>query len=246
MLALIRIILTLLYSIIICVFGIIYCILKPKNTKNVALFSKLFGKLSYIFGLKIIYKIPKEIKNYEPKVYISNHQNNYDMITISNVLQKNTVTIGKKNLIFIPLFGQLYWLSGNILIDRKNLKKAYSSISKIIENIKKKKISIWIFPEGTRSKKKGLLPFKNGAFHIAIAAGVPIIPVCLSKTEGKIKLNNWKNGVVIIEMLKPINTKKYKLNNVNKLSKHCYLIIKKKFDELNKKVEKIEKNKNIV
>lgn len=241
MLALIRIFLTLLFSILICIFGLIYCSFKPKNPKNVALFSKLFGKLSYIFGLKIIYKIPKKAKKYGPSVYISNHQNNYDMITISNALQKNTITIGKKSLIFIPFFGQLYWLSGNILIDRKNSKKAYNSISKIIKYIKEKKISVWIFPEGTRSKKNKILPFKNGAFYIAISSGVPIIPVCLSSTKEKIKLNNWKNGIVILEMLEPINTKKYKLKNVNKLSKHCYFLMKKKFQELNKKVKKIEK-----
>lgn len=242
MLAIFRIIITLIFSILISLIGCFYCLIQPKNPKNTMKFGKLFGKLSYIFGLKIIQRIPKEAKKYGPSIYISNHQNNYDMITISNVIQKNTITVGKKNLIFIPFFGQLYWLSGNILIDRKNSNKSYNKIIKIIKHIKNKKTSVWIFPEGTRNKKKGLLPFKNGAFYAAISAKVPIIPICSSETHGKIKLNNWNNGIVIIEMLKPIDTKKYNLKNSSKLAKYCYVLIQKKIKQLNQEVIKIEKN----
>lgn len=85
------------------------------------------------------------------------------------------------------------------------------------------------------------MPFKKGAFYTAILAQVPIIPICLSKTEGKIKLNNWKNGVVIIEMLKPIETKNYNLKNANKLAQHCYLLFQKKIEKLNQEVIELEK-----
>ena len=79
--------------------------------------------------------------------------------------------------------------------------KRCSTISQVVAQIQKRKISVWMFPEGTRSRGRGLLPFKTGAFHAAIAAGVPIIPVCVSNTSNKIKLNRWNNGLVIVEML---------------------------------------------
>lgn len=154
MLAFFRIIITIIFSIFICIFGSIYCLFNPRNPKNTMKIGRLFGKLSYIFGLKIIKRIPNDAKNYGPSVYIGNHQNTYDMITISNAIQKNTVTVGKKNLIFIPFFGQLYWLAGNILIDRKNLNKSYEKIIKIIKFIKKKKHQFGFFQKELEAKKK--------------------------------------------------------------------------------------------
>ncbi len=64
----------------------------------------------------------------------------------------------------MPLFGQLYWLSGNILIDRKNRTRAFETMAETARKIKEKCLSVWIFPEGTRSRGRGLLPFKLGHF----------------------------------------------------------------------------------
>jgi 1-acyl-sn-glycerol-3-phosphate acyltransferase len=95
-------------------------------------------------------------------------------------------------------------LSGNILIDRNNKSRAVGAMQGAVERINKDKVSVWVFPEGTRSYGRGLLPFKTGAFHIAQQAGVPIVPICMSQTQGKIKLNRWNNGRVIIEVMAPI------------------------------------------
>ncbi|BGI51068.1 MAG: 1-acylglycerol-3-phosphate O-acyltransferase [Arsenophonus endosymbiont of Ceratovacuna japonica] len=240
MLAIIRIFIVIIFTILICLLGFFYCLIYPKNKNHVMRFGRLFGKLSYVFGITIISKVPKEVKNYGPSIYIGNHQNNYDMITISNVIQSNTITVGKNNLLFIPFFGQLYYLTGNILINRNNKTKSYKTILHIVKQIKKRKISIWMFPEGTRSKGRGLLKFKTGAFYAAILANVPIVPVCLSNTEGRIKLNRWNNGVVIIEILPPIDIKNYNLKNVRELVKYCNYLFKNKIEELNKEVEEIE------
>lgn len=245
MLAIIRIIIVTLFTMLVCVLGCFYCLLNPKNLHHVMRFSRLFGRLSYVLGIRVIKRVPAEAKNYGPSIYIGNHQNNYDMVTISNAIQPKTVTVGKKNLIFIPFFGQLYWLSGNILINRINRTKAHNTISQIVQQIKKRKISVWIFPEGTRSRGRGLLPFKTGAFYAAIAAGVPIVPICLSETEGRIKLNRWSNGLVIIEMLTPIDTKKYNRKNVHELAEYCHDLFKTKLTELNRELTEITQKNRI-
>uniref|UniRef100_UPI00329A493D 1-acyl-sn-glycerol-3-phosphate acyltransferase n=1 Tax=Salmonella enterica TaxID=28901 RepID=UPI00329A493D len=69
-----------------------------------------------------------------------------------------------------PFFGQLYWLTGNLLIDRNNRAKAHSTIAPVVNHFKKRRISIWMFPEVTRSRGRALLPFKTCAFHAVIAA----------------------------------------------------------------------------
>ncbi|MFS1562479.1 MAG: 1-acylglycerol-3-phosphate O-acyltransferase [Candidatus Arsenophonus phytopathogenicus] len=240
MLAIVRIIIVILFTILVCLLGCFYCLFSPRNPHHVMRFGRLFGKLSYVFGITIINREPSEVKDYVPSIYIGNHQNNYDMVTMSNAVQPNTVTVGKKSLVFIPFFGQLYWLAGNILIDRANRTKAHNTISQVVKQIKKRKISVWMFPEGTRSRGRGLLRFKAGAFYAAIAAGVPIVPVCLSETEGRIKLNRWNNGVVIVEMLPPIDTTKYNRENVHELAEYCHDLFKVKIAELNKEVAEIE------
>lgn len=92
-----------------------------------------------------------------------------------------------------------------------------------------------MFPEGTRSRGRGLLPFKTGAFHAAIAAGVPIVPICVSSTNG-IKLNRWSNGKVIIEMLPPIDTSGYTKERVRELSEHCRNLMLAKIEQLDAEV----------
>ncbi|MBI6548843.1 1-acylglycerol-3-phosphate O-acyltransferase [Xenorhabdus lircayensis] len=243
MLAIIRGIIVILFTILIFVFGCIYCLFSPRNPRHVMTFGHAFGKLHQVFGINLLVRTPVDAREYGPSIYIGNHQNNYDMVTMSNAVQPRTVTVGKKSLVFIPFFGQIYWLTGNILIDRANRTKAHGTISQVVDQIKKHQISVWMFPEGTRSRGRGLLPFKTGAFHAAIAAGVPIVPVCVSSTHDKIKLNRWNNGAVIVEMLPPIDTTKYTKEQVRELAEYCQQMMQARIEELDKEVEELNKRR---
>ncbi len=243
MLAILRIIIVIIYCIFGSLAGILICLTSPRNPKHVMTFGRMYGKLSHVFGIKMVYRIPEEAKHYGSCVYVGNHQNNYDMITMSNAVQPRTVTVGKRSLIWIPFFGQLYWISGNILIDRNNRSKAHNTITQVADQIKKRNISVWMFPEGTRSRGRGMLPFKTGAFHAAMAAGVPVVPVCVSTTQGRIKLNRWNNGVVIVEMLPPVDTSKYTREQVRELAEDCRQMMIKRIAELDKEVIEMEKQK---
>ncbi|MEK8097856.1 1-acylglycerol-3-phosphate O-acyltransferase [Morganella morganii] len=243
MLAILRIIIVIIYCIFGSLAGILICLTSPRNPKHVMTFGRMYGKLSHVFGIKMVYRIPEEAKHYGSCVYVGNHQNNYDMITMSNAVQPRTVTVGKRSLIWIPFFGQLYWISGNILIDRSNRSKAHNTITQVADQIKKRNISVWMFLEGTRSRGRGMLPFKTGAFHAAMAAGVPVVPVCVSTTQGRIKLNRWNNGVVIVEMLPPVDTSKYTREQVRELAEDCRQMMIKRIAELDKEVIEMEKQK---
>ncbi|CCJ86096.1 1-acyl-sn-glycerol-3-phosphate acyltransferase [Cronobacter dublinensis 582] len=233
-------IIVVIYSLLVSVLGSIWCLFSPRNPRHVATFGHMFGRLSTVFGLKVELRKPQDAENYGNAIYIANHQNNYDMVTASKIVQPPTVTVGKKSLVWIPFFGQLYWLTGNLLIDRNNRSKAHGTIAEVVEQFRKRKISIWMFPEGTRSRGRGLMPFKTGAFHAAIAAGVPIIPVCVSNTHGKIKLNRWNNGLVIVEMLPPVDTQGWGKEQVRELAAHCRQLMEAKIAELDKEVAERE------
>ena len=240
MLFIVRFIIVVIYSILVCVFGSLYCLFSPRNPKHVATFGHMFGRLAPVFGLKVEKRFPQGYEQHGKAISIANHQNNYDMVTASNIVQPPTVTVGKKSLLWVPFFGLLYWLTGNLLIDRNNRAKAHGTIAQVVKHIQKRNISVWMFPEGTRSRGRGLLPFKTGAFHAAIAAGVPIIPVCVSGTSNKINLNRLKNGLVIVEMLPPIDTTGYGKDQIRELAAHCHELMKTKIDELDKEVAERE------
>ena len=204
MLAFIRLLLVVVFIIFSAIFGLTACLLRPFHRDNVRLVSSWYAKAAWIFGISVEIRPSAAAQAAMPCVFVANHQNNYDLFTISGALISGTVTIGKQSLKWIPFFGQLYWLSGNILIDRQNKSKAVGAMQGAVTRIKNDGLSVWVFPEGTRSYGRGLLPFKTGAFHIAQQAGVPIVPICMSQTHGKIKLNRWNNGKVIITYLPPI------------------------------------------
>ncbi|WP_338294783.1 1-acylglycerol-3-phosphate O-acyltransferase [Planctobacterium marinum] len=203
MLAILRIIAMFVSFLIINAILFVVCLLRPMHRNNVHICGKFYSSMSRILGLKIVVKGMENVPD-EPCVFIANHQNSYDLMTICKAVAPGTVSVGKKSLVLIPVFGWLYWLSGNVLIDRKNASRAADTLSSTIAKIKKRGISVWFFPEGTRSYGRGLLPFKTGAFRIANAVDMPIVRVCASNLIDKIKLNRWDNGTLIIHVSEPM------------------------------------------
>ncbi|QBH97672.1 1-acylglycerol-3-phosphate O-acyltransferase [Limnobaculum zhutongyuii] len=240
MLVILRALIVIPFCILVCLGGSIYCLFSPRNPRHSYTFGRLFGRLAPVFGLTVETRVNPEVKADGNCIYIANHQNNYDMVTAAAAVQPRTVTVGKKSLLWVPFFGPFYWLTGNILIDRNNKTKSRGTIYQIIDQMKKRDISVWMFPEGTRSRGRGLLPFKTGAFHAAIAAGVPVVPICVSSTSGKIKLNRWNNGHVIVEMMSPIDTSGYDKDQVRELAQYCHDVMTEKLAQLDQEVAERE------
>lgn len=112
-------------------------------------------------------------------------------------------------------------LSGSVFIDRVNRSNALKAFASAIEQVKRMRQSVFIFPEGTRSYylEPGLLPFKKGAFHFAVQAGIPIVPF-VSSNYSKVfsfKTKTFEPGVIEIEVLEPIETKDMDAADINDL-----------------------------
>jgi 1-acyl-sn-glycerol-3-phosphate acyltransferase len=227
---------------LICIISCFYCLIRPFHRDNVYYTSKYLGKVSTLLGFDVEVRIPESVKNIGPVVYVANHQNNYDVFTVANAVQPGTVTVGKKSLKWIPIFGQMYWLTGNILIDRKNTNKAMGTMNVTVKKITENKLSVWMFPEGTRSRGRGLLPFKTGAFRTAIQANVPIVPICASNQEGTIKLGRWNNGKIIIEILDPIYIPNDNSASARTIAEKTHALMNEKINLLNEEIAKGKKN----
>jgi len=235
-----RILVMTLWAIPTFVLGTLYMLLSPRNPKHTFWISRWFCKTAPILGIKLEMRLPENYYQRPPSIYIGNHQNNYDLFTLANAVVPGVVTVGKKSLVWIPLFGIIYWLSGNVLIDRANRKKSISTIGQVANAIKNKGVSIWMFPEGTRSRGRGLLKFKTGAFHAAMDAGVPVVPIVCSTTTG-ISLRRWNNGHVIVEVMPEIDSSQYTKSQAHAFADYCHRIMKEKLDVLDQEIA-TEKN----
>ena len=203
MLAVIRVFIMFMFILLSCIFGLLLSLVRPFHPNNVHIIAGWFGSMAKMIGVKLVLTRHQDAENIGPAVYVANHQNSYDLFTVPAMVPKNCVSLGKKSLKWIPFFGQLYWLSGNILIDRANRSKAAGTISKAAEKIKKNGLSIWVFAEGTRSYGRGILPFKQGAFRLAKTTNEPVVMVTASNLHNKVKWNRWNNGIVLIDIAAP-------------------------------------------
>ena len=181
MLKIARVLLLTLLLIFWFVFGLLLCLVRPRHPNNVYVFARMYHAVCPLIGLKVRVTISDEVKSVGPAVYVCNHQSNFDIFTVTGAVRPGVVAVGKKSLLWLPFFGLIFWLSGNVLIDRSNRSRAIGTIGQVVDRIKHHGTSIWMFPEGTRSKGRGLLPFKAGAFHTAVQAEVPVVPIVATK-----------------------------------------------------------------
>lgn len=114
-----------------------------------------------------------------PVIYMGNHQGNFDILALTRAIPRLFSWVAKEELFRIPLFGAAMKRAGYVPLDRSDGRKALKSMKQAAERIASG-ASVVIFPEGTRTQDGSLLPFKRGAFLLAVKAGVPIVPFTIN------------------------------------------------------------------
>lgn len=115
-------------------------------------------------------------------VIMSNHRSYYDIPTVFCSIPGRVRMVAKKELFRVPVFGPAMLAAGFVKIDRENRHSAIASLDES-KRLLESGTRVWIAPEGTRSKDGSLGSFKSGGFHLAMGAGVPILPMALTGTE---------------------------------------------------------------
>jgi len=141
-----------------------------------------------------------------PYVVVSNHESFADILLISH-LPWEMKWLSKAELFRIPIMGWMMWLAGDIPVKRGFGPSAVEAMERC-RKVLRQKVSVMIFPEGTRSKTAELLPFKDGAFRLAVEAGVPILPLALSGTGTALPKHGWRFGrsAAHLRVLEPVET----------------------------------------
>lgn len=161
-----------------------------------------------------------------PAVIIMNHQSNFDPLLQGPVFPKNTVIIGKKELLKIPFWGRLFKATNNILVDRNKNPSTHqygAGVEEATHRLKNHNCYVWIFPEGTRNHGNAMAKFKRGAFIIAIKAQVPIIPMISKPLRPILDVRSKRapGGQHEITILPPISTNGMSLDDVPSLLANC-------------------------
>ena len=136
----------------------------------------------------------KEHLNTRPCVLIGNHQSELDVLLLGTIFPKYCSVTAKSSLARAPFLGWFMTLSGTVFIDRANRQSSVAAFEKAAKRMQKEKQSVFIFPEGTRSYANGpeLGAFKKGAFHLAVQAGMPVMPVVAGNYWGVLSVREGR------------------------------------------------------
>ncbi|KAJ0417755.1 1-acyl-sn-glycerol-3-phosphate acyltransferase [Aspergillus carlsbadensis] len=158
-----------------------------------------------------------------PAVFIGNHQSELDVLMLGAIFPPYCSVTAKKSLKHVPFLGWFMSLSQSVFIDRANRETAVKAFDSAAEEMQVHRQSVFIFPEGTRSysDKPELLPFKKGAFHLAVKAGVPVVPVVVENYSHILspKRYRFEAGSIRIRVLPPISTEGLTPADVDSLTK---------------------------
>src|SRR3954467_8771029 len=149
-----------------------------------------------------------------PFVVVSNHESFADILLIS-YLPWEMKWLSKAELFRIPVMGWMMRLAGDIPVKRGFGPSAVEAMERC-RQVLDRRVSVMIFPEGTRSRTRELLPFKDGAFRLAIEAGVPILPLAVSGTATALPKHGWRFGrsAAEVRVLEPIETSGLTLDDI--------------------------------
>ena len=137
----------------------------------------LFGDLATsLSGVDLRVEGEENLWSQRPAVFTFNHQSGLDLILMAKLIRRDVTGVGKKELLQNPVFGPLLAASGVVFVDRFNTARAIEALEPAVQALGEG-LSLAIAPEGTRSLTPRLGAFKKGAFHMAMQAGVPIVPV---------------------------------------------------------------------
>lgn len=218
---------------VICILGLFLCLARPFNPENTRIIGWALARTGrFLLGLERPLEGYEHMPTDRPTVIIANHQHNDDLFLMADMLPPRTVAIGKASLRWIPFFGQVFWLGGNVLINRSRSSRAVAVIQTAAAAMTRERKSLWIFPEGTRSRGKDLQPFKKGAFHAAVAARVPVTMVCAAAygTEAE----GWlgRRRPVRLRVLPPIETANLTPDDIPDLMARCHQQMREAIGEL--------------
>lgn len=171
-------------------------------------------------GIQLTVEGREHSEGEEPFVVLSNHASNYDIHVTFAAFGRPLRMVAKQELFRVPVLGAALEAGEFISIDRKNHERALASLERARARLDSG-LSVWVAPEGTQTKDGALLPFKKGAFHLALAAGRRILPLSLEGTREVLPAGSWRvrrGQRVLARFHAPVDPRDYGREQIEALS----------------------------
>lgn len=172
---------------------------------------------SAIIGLNLKIKGEHHLWSHRPAVFIFNHQSNVDLVIVARLLRRDITGVGKREIRDMPLIGRVMEAAGVVLIDRNNTASAIEAMTPLVDTMRVEGKSVCLSPEGTRAVTPKLATFKKGAFHLAMQAGVPIVPIVI-QNSGDVQPKGdmlYHPATVEVEVLPPVDTSGWTVDKID-------------------------------
>nr|XP_018898918.1 PREDICTED: 1-acyl-sn-glycerol-3-phosphate acyltransferase alpha-like [Bemisia tabaci] len=214
-------------------------LLQPRGWKNGLKTSWAIRLVSRLVGVRWKIRGYENIVNDSGSVVLINHQSAIDLVVFAELwpFMEGLSPIAKKEVLYYFPYGPSAWLQGVTFIDKTKPEKAVSTLNKMGESVRKNKIKLGMFPEGTRNGGAELLPFKKGAFHVAIASQTPIQPIIIARYPFlDAKAHTFDSGMAEVQILPPIPTAGLTKDDMNQLIEKTYSIMNDAYQKLSQEV----------
>jgi 1-acyl-sn-glycerol-3-phosphate acyltransferase len=187
-------------------------------------------KLNPLWRFRVSGHVPADPRR--PYVVVANHESFVDILLICHV-PIEMKWMSKSDFFRYPILGWGMRLAGDIRLDRADKSSGAKALVECRDRLDKK-VSVMIFPEGTRSKTGELGEFKDGAFRLAIDAGVPILPLAVIGTRDALVKHDWRFGHshAEVRVLEPISTDGLGSDDVAALRERTRTTISTALDEM--------------
>jgi len=196
----------------------IYALTGSRRESQNFSFALFADTASALIGMDLNVTGEKHLWSHRPAVFIFNHQSKADVIIVAKLLRKDIAGVGKQDIKKeTPILGKVLEYGGTIFIDRANAKNAIEAMTPLVEAMKNEGKSVVMAPEGTRTISPRLAPFKKGAFHLAMQAGVPIVPIVI-RNAGDVAPKGdfvFRSATVDVQVLPPVDTSDWSVASID-------------------------------
>lgn len=172
---------------------------------------------SALINLDLAVKGEENLWAQRPAVFIFNHQSKADVVIMARLLRQDIAGVGKQEIKRMPVIGKVLELGGVVMIDRKNAASAIEAMAPLVDAMRQEGKSVVLAPEGTRTISPKLGPFKKGAFHLAMQAGVPIVPIVIHNAGDVAPKGDFvfRPATVDVEVLPPVDTAAWRAETID-------------------------------
>ena len=180
-------------------------------------FSLFADTASALIGLDLNVTGEENLWTQRPAVFVFNHQSKADVVIMARLVRRDMAGVGKQEIKKLPVIGKVLEMGGVVMIDRANSASAIEAMAPLVEAMRKEGKSVALAPEGTRSISPRLAPFKKGAFHLAMQAGVPMVPIVI-RNAGDVAPKGdfvFRPATVDVEVLPPVDTSNWQTETLD-------------------------------